>query len=144
MLRVACLQRWMLCTLRIRVPTRVLALPVLWPWTESIDLGVPLREHNRSRGSLRNTYLRLVLGPLLSPSSRLLSLLYVTLPPLPSYHLDSFRRYTGNILGKYMRLRKPRSKRHLRTLSSFSHGRRGWPISIFISTDISVDQVDRS
>lgn len=82
MLRVACcLQRWMLCTLRIRVPTRVLALPVLWPWTESIDLGVPLREHNRSRGSLRNTYLRLVLGPLLSPSSRLLFLLYVTLPP---------------------------------------------------------------
>lgn len=64
--------------------------------------------------------------------------------PLPSYHLDSFRRYTGNILGKYMRLRKRRSKRHLRTLSSFSHGRRGWPISIFISTDISVDQVDRS
>lgn len=45
----------MLCTLRIRVPTRVLAVPVLWPWTESIDLGVPLREHNRSRGPRSTT-----------------------------------------------------------------------------------------
>lgn len=31
------------------------ALPVLWPWTESIDLGVPLRGHNRSRGPRSTT-----------------------------------------------------------------------------------------
>lgn len=84
--------RWMLCTLR--VPTRVLALPVLWPWTESIDLGVPLREHNRSRGSQSTTkyvLTRFVFFPL-SPFS-LYSLfplhppsfpLYVTLPPFAS------------------------------------------------------------
>lgn len=47
---------WMLCTPGIRVPTRVLLLSVLWPWTESIDLGVPLREHNRSRGHLTVYY----------------------------------------------------------------------------------------
>lgn len=91
-LRVARLRRWMLCTLR--VPTRVLALPVLWPWTESIDLGVPLREHNRSRGSQSTTkyvLTRFVFFPL-SPFS-LYSLfplhppsfpLCVTLPPFAS------------------------------------------------------------
>lgn len=109
--------------------TRVLALPVLWPWTESIDLGVPLREHNRSRGSHSTTkYVltpRTCSSPLFSslPLAFFLSSTSLFPPSLLSYHLDSFRF----IIRESMRLRK---RRH-RTLSFLPSNEAGQSLFLY-------------
>lgn len=75
----------------------LLAVPVLWPWTGSIDLGVPLREHNRSRGSQSTTkyvltrFVFFFFFPLLPFTS-----LFPLSLPFASFRLDSFR-YNTNI-----------------------------------------------